>query len=79
MPTVPVAPGERPLVSVVLREADLVSSSGEARRAISQGGVYVNGERLTDDRPLTAEDLLHGAYALLRKGKRAYAMAVTAP
>lgn len=77
MPTVPVAAGDLPLVSVALREAGLVSSSGEARRAIAQGGVYVNGERLTDDRPLAVEDLLHGSHALLRKGKRAYAMAVT--
>ena len=29
--------------------------------------------------PLAAEDLLHGRYALLRKGKRAYAMVVAAP
>jgi len=68
-----------PLVSVALREASLVASSGEARRAIAQGGVYVNGERLSDDRPLTAGDLLHGRHALLRKGKRSYAMAVAAP
>jgi tyrosyl-tRNA synthetase len=76
MPTVAVEAGEMPLVSVALREAELVSSSGEARRAIAQGGVYVNGERLADDRELTGGDLLHGRYALLRKGKRAYAMAV---
>ncbi len=78
MPTVPADLGELPLISVALREAGLVASSGEARRAIAQGGVYVNGERLADDRPLTTEDLLHGAYALLRKGKRSYAMAVAA-
>lgn len=77
MPTVAVDGAEMPLVSVALREAELVASSGEARRAIAQGGVYVNGERLAEDRALVAGDLLHGRYALLRKGKRSYAMAVT--
>jgi len=79
MPVVAVTTAELPPISVALREAELVSSSGEARRAIAQGGVYVNGERLADDRPLAAGDLLHGRYALLRKGKRSYAMAVSTP
>jgi len=79
MPVVAVSTAELPPISVALREASLVTSSGEARRAIAQGGVYVNGERLADDRPLAAEDLLHGRYALLRKGKRSYAMAVSTP
>ncbi len=79
MPTVQVETAAMPLVSVALRQAALVPSSGEARRAIAQGGVYVNGERLAEDRPLSPEDLLHGRHALLRKGKRSYAMAVATP
>ncbi|WP_219940938.1 tyrosine--tRNA ligase [Iamia sp. SCSIO 61187] len=79
MPTVTLRGRDRPLVSVALREAGLVASSGEARRAIGQGGVYLNGERLTEDREVADEDLLHGAYALLRKGKRSYAMAFAPP
>jgi tyrosyl-tRNA synthetase len=79
MPVVPLLGGPMPLVSVALREAGLVASSGEARRAIGQGGVYLNGERLAGDRELAAEDLLHGEYALLRKGKRSYAMGVLTP
>ena len=38
--------------------------------------MYVNGAPSADDRPVGAGDLLHGRYALLRKGKRAYAMVV---
>ncbi len=79
MPIVPVSEPDLPLISVALRESGLVGSSGEARRAITQGGVYVNGERLDADRALAAGDFLHGDYALLRKGKRSYAMAVTTP
>ncbi len=77
VPVVAVAGEEMPLASVALRESGLVASSGEARRALVQGGVYLNGERLSEDRALVADDLLHGRYALLRKGKRAYAMVVT--
>ncbi|MCU1358564.1 MAG: tyrosyl-tRNA synthetase [Acidimicrobiales bacterium] len=63
------------LVDVLARAPELAASKGEARRALAQGGVYVNGERAEDGRSLTSGDLLHGRYVLLRKGKRAYALA----
>jgi len=66
-------------VAGLLRDAGLVTSTSEARRALDQGGVYLNGARLGADRALGPADLLHGRYALLRKGKRAYAMAVAVP
>ena len=47
----------------------------EARRAIAEGGAYVNNERVTevdaDGRP--GRDLLHGRYLVLRRGKRSFA------
>lgn len=66
-------------VSAALHATGLVASTSEARRALSQGGVYLNGERLADDRHLGPDDLLHGRYAVLRKGKRAYAVVVAPP
>ncbi len=63
-------------VAGLLQRAGLVSSTSEARRALDQGGVYVNGARLDGDRALVGTDLLYGTYALLRKGKKAYAMVV---
>ncbi|WP_116950591.1 tyrosine--tRNA ligase [Jiangella endophytica] len=52
----------------------LVDSRSAARRAISDGGAYVNNVRLDpglapDDRP-GRDDLLHGRYLVLRRGKR---------
>ncbi len=55
--------------------AGLASSNGEARRAIEQGGAYVNNRRRTDlaDR-LTPADLAGESVAVLRSGKKRYAL-----
>ena len=55
----------------------LTSSKGEARRAIAQGGVYVNDQRAAPDALVTSGDLLQGRYVLLRRGKKAYALLST--
>ena len=56
-----------------LATSGLVRSKSEARRAIGQGGVYVNNSREPDpDRLLTGDDLLAGRYVVLRKGRRDY-------
>jgi tyrosyl-tRNA synthetase len=54
-----------------LQRASLVTSRGEARRAIEQGSAYVNNEKQGDiARILGPGDLLHDRYLVLRKGKR---------
>ncbi|MDX6278584.1 MAG: tyrosyl-tRNA synthetase [Nocardioidaceae bacterium] len=51
--------------------AGLVDSKSAARRAIDEGGAYVNNVRITDpDLVLSADLLLHGKWVVLRKGKR---------
>ncbi len=58
-----------------LRAAGLSGSSGEARRSINEGGVYINNRRVTDvNRKLTADDLASETVMVLRKGKRSYAL-----
>ena len=66
-----VVDGELSLVDV-LTMSGLSSSKAEARRTIGQGGAYVNNRRESSDRPLSASDLLHGRYLVLRKGRREY-------
>ncbi len=61
------------LVSALVRTG-LATSNGEARRLLSQGGVAVNGRKVTGNDGLGAADLLHGRYALLRKGRSTYAL-----
>ncbi|MFI5199618.1 MAG: tyrosine--tRNA ligase, partial [Candidatus Limnocylindrales bacterium] len=51
--------------------AGLFASNGEARRAISQGGLSINEARVASvDEPLPAP--LPGGYLVLRSGKKAY-------
>lgn len=54
--------------------AGVVESKSAARRAIAEGGAYVNNERLAPSTPPDAapapEDLLHGRWLVLRRGKR---------
>ena len=57
----------------------LAASKGEARRAVSQGGIYVNGDRAVEGQLVGQDDLLADRYVLLRKGKKDFAMVVVRP
>ena len=49
----------------------VVDSKSAARRIIKEGGAYLNNLRVTDEGfTPSSEDLLHGRYLILRKGKR---------
>jgi tyrosyl-tRNA synthetase len=66
--------GELPPVASLLRQSGLVASMNEARRAIVEGGAYVNNVRVSDvDSTVTDEALLHGRFLVLRRGKRTVA------
>ncbi|MGH9361133.1 MAG: tyrosine--tRNA ligase, partial [Thermoanaerobaculia bacterium] len=61
-----------PLVDLLV-SAGLAASKGEARRALQQGGVYLNNRRVADERKaVTLDDTLGGELLVLRKGKRDY-------
>jgi tyrosyl-tRNA synthetase len=65
---------ELPTIAVLFKEAGLAASLGEARRAVAEGGAYVNNERVSDaDLVVPADDLLHGRYLVLRRGKKTIA------
>lgn len=66
--------GELPAYVDLLAAAGVVESKSAARRAIAEGGAYVNNVRLDpsagpDARP-SPNDLLHGRWLVLRRGKR---------
>jgi tyrosyl-tRNA synthetase len=53
----------------------LAKSKGEARRAVEQGGGYVNNRRVeSDTRRLTAADLIGERLIVLRSGRKKYAL-----
>lgn len=63
--------GELPYVSDALAASGVVPSKSAGRRAIAEGGAYLNNVKVTDaEQRLTADDLLAGKYAVLRRGKR---------
>lgn len=53
----------------------IAASRGAAKRLLEQGGISVNGVKLTAaDRMVTRDRLLQGRYLLLRKGARDYGL-----
>ncbi|MFI0421993.1 tyrosine--tRNA ligase [Spongiactinospora sp. 9N601] len=55
----------------LLAESGLVESKSAARRAVKEGGAYLNNTKVTDEAYVPAgDDLLHGRYLVLRRGKR---------
>jgi tyrosyl-tRNA synthetase len=64
------------LIVDLLAGSGIVASKGEARRAVKEGGAYVNNVKVTaEDQALTDENLLHGRFAVLRRGKKTLAVA----
>ncbi len=65
-------------VSVVdaLVASGVVESRGAARRAVGEGGAYLNNVRVEDpELILTPSQLLHGRYAVLRRGRKTVGVA----
>lgn len=65
------ADGSESVIEVLVR-AGFIPSKGEGRRLCQQGGLSVNGEKMTDfNTPLT-EALFTEGKAVIKKGKKAY-------
>ncbi|MFI1521530.1 tyrosine--tRNA ligase [Kitasatospora cineracea] len=55
----------------LLVETGLAPSRSGARRTIKEGGAYLNNTKVTDEEAVaTTDDLLHGRWLVLRRGKR---------
>jgi tyrosyl-tRNA synthetase len=75
LPTARAAAVGLPVVDL-MAESGLVASKAAARRAIADGGAYVNNVKVLSDNAVVGQaDLLHGRWALLRRGKRSLAVA----
>ncbi len=74
IPTATAQGADTTIVDAVI-QAGLAKSKNEARRAIEQGGIYLNQQRIDDAaRTLGPGDWIAGRNALLRKGKKEYAL-----
>jgi len=55
--------------------AGMFESKKDAKRAIQQGGFYINNKRIgPDQQELQPSELIHGRFLLARKGAKAYAL-----
>jgi tyrosyl-tRNA synthetase len=67
--------GEGLAIIDAVRAAGLAGSSSDARRAIGEGGIYINNRRVSDPQQrLKPTDLASDTVMVLRKGKRNYAL-----
>ncbi|MBE6571683.1 MAG: tyrosine--tRNA ligase [Ruminococcaceae bacterium] len=60
----------------ILSKAGLVPSNSEGRRAVEQGGVTVNGEKVTDVKKAYTPDEINSSDFIVRRGKKSYAKIV---
>ncbi len=71
VPTATVQLGERRSIVDLLVATGLVESRGAARRAVGEGGAYVNNVKVSDEGwTPTDSDLLAGGWLVVRRGKR---------
>ncbi|MBQ8540156.1 MAG: tyrosine--tRNA ligase [Clostridia bacterium] len=73
MPTFEVdkADGSETVMDVLVR-ASFIPSKGEGRRLVQQGGLSVNGEKMTDFALTLTEDLFADGKVVVKKGKKAF-------
>lgn len=65
------APAGTPITQLLV-DTGLVESISAGRRAIREGGVYLNNQKVEDEMAVWTE-LLHGKFAVLRRGKKTLA------
>jgi tyrosyl-tRNA synthetase len=73
-PLVTVPADDVPTMVDLLVETGLVKSKGEARRAVAEGGAYLNNERVDDPDYVPGDaDLIEDRLLVLRRGKKSFA------
>ena len=60
------------IISALTGEGKLLKSNGEARRALKENSISVNKTKVSDQKKITAEDLINDRYILLQRGKKSY-------
>jgi tyrosyl-tRNA synthetase len=71
LPNTTTAPGTT--IAQALVDTELTKSLGEARRAVQQGGVYVNNAKAEDAEAPIGDRVLPGGMVVLRRGKKTLA------
>jgi tyrosyl-tRNA synthetase len=70
-PRLEVGPGPLPPIAQLMADVGLVDSRSAARRTIKEGGAYLNNRKVADEAAAPSEDdLLHGRFLVLRRGRQ---------
>ena len=70
-PTASVPRGDSPTIVDLLVATGLSGSRGAARRTVGEGGAYVNNAKVdSEEWTPSPDDLLHGRWLVVRRGKR---------
>ncbi|MEU5849008.1 tyrosine--tRNA ligase [Saccharopolyspora shandongensis] len=71
VPTADARLADAPTIVDLLVETGLATGKGAARRTIKEGGAYVNNGKIADEEwSPSKDDLLHGRWLVIRRGKR---------
>ncbi|GAA4615016.1 tyrosine--tRNA ligase [Saccharopolyspora hordei] len=71
VPTAEVRLADAPTLVDLLVETGLATGKGAARRTIKEGGAYVNNVKIAEEEwSPSKEELLHGRWLVVRRGKR---------
>jgi len=60
------------IIDLLADNTGFLASKGEAKRALKEGSISVNREKVGDDRIIGKADLLSGKFILLQRGKKNY-------
>lgn len=72
MPTFEVESVGEETVTDVLVRAGFIPSKGEGRRLVQQGGLSINGEKMTDFALVLTGDLFEDGKVIVKKGKKSF-------
>ena len=67
--------GEVDLITL-LQKSNLASTRSDGRRAIEQGGVSIDGEKVTDIKFMVAKENLEGDGVVIKRGKKKFAKVI---
>ena len=67
--------GEVDLITL-LQKSNLASTRSDGRRAIEQGGVSIDGEKVTDVKFMVAKENLEGDGVVIKRGKKKFAKVI---
>jgi len=60
------------LVEFFAEQTAILSSNGEARRAIKENSLSINKEKVDESKMITQDDVLSNGYILAQRGKKNY-------